>query len=173
MATREVERYNKAVRRNIGCLLTKCEQFSSLGGMELALYISFPEDEGFVSYESANLNWRQDIEAKQVSVQNVRLRPLAGVLCGLGVVGTCWLWWKWQRNYVWLIAQVPGVSHSLVALFSVVISIATSQDGELSVTTKVSISIVSALCGIMIVLTVVYTKLLDNIITPYDKQVVR
>ncbi|KAH7363548.1 hypothetical protein B0T11DRAFT_329515 [Plectosphaerella cucumerina] len=97
-------------------------------------------------------------KALQEAVRNVQLLPLAGVLCSLGVVGTCWLWWKWQTNYVWLIAHVfvPGVSHSLIALFSVV-----------------SISIVSTLCGIMIMLTVVYTKLLDNIITPFDKQVAR
>ncbi|PNH63106.1 hypothetical protein VD0002_g5155 [Verticillium dahliae] len=65
MPTRDVERYNKAVRWNIGSLLTKCEHYSNLRGIELALYVSFPEDGGFVSYDSANLSWRQDIEAKK------------------------------------------------------------------------------------------------------------
>lgn len=64
----------------------------------------------------------------------------------------------------------PGVSHSLIALFSVVVSITTSQDGELSVTAKVSVAITAALSGITITLTVVYNKILDGIITPDDKQ---
>ncbi|KAM9874553.1 osmostress-responsive transcription [Verticillium dahliae] len=76
MAAREVERYNKAVRRNISSLLTKCENYSSLGGIELALYISFPQNGGFVSYESANLNWRQDIEAKDLAVLQPRYPSL-------------------------------------------------------------------------------------------------
>ncbi|KAF3343392.1 Chitin synthase regulatory factor 4 [Verticillium dahliae VDG2] len=33
------------------------------GGIEVALYISFPEEEGFVSCESADLSWRGDIES--------------------------------------------------------------------------------------------------------------
>ncbi|KAH7357682.1 hypothetical protein B0T11DRAFT_229284 [Plectosphaerella cucumerina] len=140
----------------------------------LAGFIVLPNT--FTSIErSGKLGQHEGGKALQEAVRNVQLLPLASVLCGLGFVGTCWLWWKWQANYVWLIAHlfVPGVSHSLIALFSVVISIATSQDGELSVTAKVSISIVSALCGVMIMLTVVYTKLLDNIITPFDRQVAR
>lgn len=64
MTTHEVDRQNKMLRRNIGSLLAKCEDYSNLGGVELALYVSFTEDGGFVSYESANLSWRQDIEAK-------------------------------------------------------------------------------------------------------------
>ncbi|KAH7363593.1 hypothetical protein B0T11DRAFT_329545 [Plectosphaerella cucumerina] len=114
----------------------------------LAGFIVLPNT--FTSIErSEKLGQHQGGKALQEAVRNVQLLPLAGVLCGLGV--------KWQTNYVWLIAHVfvPGVSHSLIALFSVVISIATSQDGELSVTAKVSISIVSALCGVMIMLTAV------------------
>ncbi|KAM9875991.1 hypothetical protein VDGL01_09894 [Verticillium dahliae] len=140
----------------------------------LAGFIVLPNT--FTSIEkSESLRKHQGGKVLQSAVRNVQLLPLAGVLCGVGVLGSCWLWWKWQKNYVWLIAQVfiPGISHSLIALFSVVMSIATSQDGELSVTAKVSISIVSALSGIMIALAALYTKLLDGIITAYDKQVGR
>ncbi|KAH6705708.1 hypothetical protein EV126DRAFT_334438, partial [Verticillium dahliae] len=49
--------------RNIACLLKKCKDCSKLGGIEVALYISFPEEEGFVSCESADLSWRGDIES--------------------------------------------------------------------------------------------------------------
>lgn len=54
----------KATRRNISALLRKCEEYSNLGDIEVALYISFPKQEGFISYESADLSWRGDIEAK-------------------------------------------------------------------------------------------------------------
>ncbi|KAH7363529.1 hypothetical protein B0T11DRAFT_318922 [Plectosphaerella cucumerina] len=55
----------KATRRNISALLRKCEEYSNLGDIEVALYISFPKQEGFISYESADLSWRGDIEAKR------------------------------------------------------------------------------------------------------------
>ncbi|EGY20861.1 uncharacterized protein VDAG_02385 [Verticillium dahliae VdLs.17] len=44
-------------------------------GIDLALYVSFPEDGGFVSYESANLSWHQDIEAKVSSLLRSFLLP--------------------------------------------------------------------------------------------------
>ncbi|KAH7345847.1 hypothetical protein B0T11DRAFT_226583 [Plectosphaerella cucumerina] len=55
----------KATRRNISSLLRKCEEYSNLGDIEVALYISFPKQDGFVSYESTDLTWRGDIEAKR------------------------------------------------------------------------------------------------------------
>ncbi|KAH7363635.1 hypothetical protein B0T11DRAFT_242740, partial [Plectosphaerella cucumerina] len=54
----------EATRRNISSLLKKCEEYSKLGDIEVALYISFPKQEGFVSYESTDLSWRGAIEAK-------------------------------------------------------------------------------------------------------------
>ncbi|PNH36864.1 hypothetical protein VD0002_g10345 [Verticillium dahliae] len=51
MAPKETVRHKKAVRRNIGSLLTKCEDYSNLGNIEVALYVFFPDDGGFVSYE--------------------------------------------------------------------------------------------------------------------------
>ncbi|KAM9874250.1 hypothetical protein VDGL01_11683 [Verticillium dahliae] len=56
MDLNEVGRQKKAVRRNIGSLLTKCEDYSKLGDIEVALYVSFPNDGGFVSYESTDLS---------------------------------------------------------------------------------------------------------------------
>ncbi|CRK35710.1 hypothetical protein BN1708_001341, partial [Verticillium longisporum] len=36
-------------------------------GKELALYVSFADNEGFVKYESTDLAWRQDTEAEENS----------------------------------------------------------------------------------------------------------
>jgi hypothetical protein len=27
-------------------------------------------------------------------------------MCGIGIVGTCWLWKKWRKEYVWLTGQI-------------------------------------------------------------------
>ncbi|EGY20869.1 uncharacterized protein VDAG_02393 [Verticillium dahliae VdLs.17] len=115
MAAREVERYNKAVRRNISSLLTKCENYSSLGGIELALYISFPQNGGFVSYESANLNWRQDIEAKELS----------GVLESTREV----LFQNSQRLAIRLEARLEGIQDVLNALLQGRVPITTGYFG--------------------------------------------
>lgn len=56
--------------------------------------------------ESESLGRHQGGQVLQKAVRNVAILPLAGVLCGLGILGSCWLWWKWQKNYVWLIAHV-------------------------------------------------------------------
>ncbi|CRK44705.1 hypothetical protein BN1723_016382 [Verticillium longisporum] len=46
MVPKETVRHRKAVRRNIGSLLTKCEDYSNLGNIEVALYVFFPDDGG-------------------------------------------------------------------------------------------------------------------------------
>jgi hypothetical protein len=40
------------------------------------------------------------------AVQNVPLLWLAAICCISGTSGMCWLWWKWQENYVWLINRI-------------------------------------------------------------------
>jgi hypothetical protein len=42
----------------------------------------------------------------QKAVQNVPLLPLAG-LCFLGgTIGSCYLWRKWWKNYIWLVGRI-------------------------------------------------------------------
>lgn len=40
------------------------------------------------------------------SVKNIPLLAIAGACCGIGASGMCWLWWKWQGNYVWLLNRI-------------------------------------------------------------------
>ena len=42
----------------------------------------------------------------QTTVRNIQLLPLASVLCFIGTAGICWLWYKWRKNYVWLITYI-------------------------------------------------------------------
>ncbi|KAH8650368.1 hypothetical protein BGZ60DRAFT_389374 [Tricladium varicosporioides] len=40
----------------------------------------------------------EDGEIFQKIIQNVSLLLMAGVMCGIGIVGTCWLWEKWRKE---------------------------------------------------------------------------
>ena len=60
----------KALRRNLQSLVGKCDDYAKLGGCEVGLYITY-DDGRFVSYESDDLGWLQNIEAK------VGRRPLS------------------------------------------------------------------------------------------------
>lgn len=40
------------------------------------------------------------------SIANIGLLIVAGILCGVGVLGITGLWVKWRANYIWLINKV-------------------------------------------------------------------
>jgi hypothetical protein len=42
----------------------------------------------------------------QKTVQNVPLLLITGVMCGIRIIGTCWLRKKWRKEYVWLTGQI-------------------------------------------------------------------
>lgn len=55
---------NRKLNRNIKGLLSKCYKYGKLHGVELALYIDYPEKGEFVSYESDGYNCHDSIEKK-------------------------------------------------------------------------------------------------------------
>lgn len=40
------------------------------------------------------------------SESNIAVLILAGILCGIGLLGITGLWLKWKANYIWLINKV-------------------------------------------------------------------
>jgi hypothetical protein len=73
--------------------------FSWLG---LAGYLVLPNT--FTSLQSSKtLSGSKGGQLLQSTVRNVKLLPFAGVLYLIGVAGISRLWYKWRRNYVWLI----------------------------------------------------------------------
>jgi hypothetical protein len=48
----------------------------------------------------------QTAETILQSVKNVPLLVVAGICCGIGAGGMCWLWWTWRMNYVWLLNRI-------------------------------------------------------------------
>src|SRR5436190_611134 len=67
---------------------------------------------------SGSLRNSKSGQVVQDAVQNVSLLAVASLGCLVGTVGSCWLWHKWRKNYVWLLARIfrPGLLHSLVGL---------------------------------------------------------
>ena len=73
--------------------------------LTLAGYLVLPPT--FTSLQSSNaLSGSVGGQILQNTVQNVQLLPLAGILCLIGTAGTSWLWYKWRKNYVWLITYI-------------------------------------------------------------------
>lgn len=71
----------------------------------LAGYLVLPNT--FTSLKSSKaLSESKGGQILQSTVQNVQLLPFAGILCLIGTAGTSWLWYKWRRNYVWLITYI-------------------------------------------------------------------
>ncbi|KAG9197131.1 hypothetical protein G6514_002244 [Epicoccum nigrum] len=140
--------------------------------LTLAGYVLLPNK--FTSLgNSSSLDGAAGGKAIQDAVRNVQLLPLAGVLCCLGTAGSCWLWWKWRKNYIWLISRIflPGLSHSLIGLLTTLVNVATAQNGNLSLTAKVTVAVTTAVGGRMLGLSVLYGQLLDTLITDRDREV--
>lgn len=53
-----------------------------------------------------------DSEASQIAnsivdaVDNVPLVYVSAFLSGIGALGCIWLWFRWRRNYVWLVNRI-------------------------------------------------------------------
>ncbi|KAF2183889.1 hypothetical protein K469DRAFT_581419 [Zopfia rhizophila CBS 207.26] len=141
--------------------------------LTLAGYVVFPNT--FTSLQSSDsLKESKEGQIIQETVRNVQLLPLAGLSCLIGIAGTFWLWWRWRRNYVWLITRIflLGLSHSLISLLTTVVSVLTTQDRHFSVTAKITITIITVWGGTMLTLAIVYDRILHKIMTPHDKEVV-
>jgi hypothetical protein len=73
--------------------------------LTLAGYVVIPGT--FTSLrDSETLGESKGGKVVQNAVQNVSLPVLAGVLCGVGITGTCWLWLIYRYNYVWLLRHI-------------------------------------------------------------------
>jgi hypothetical protein len=64
-----------------------------------------------------------------------------------------------------------GLSHSLIGLLTTLVNVATAQNGNLSLTAKVTVAVTTVIGGSMLGLSVLYGQLLDNLITDQDREV--
>lgn len=71
----------------------------------LAGFIALPGT--FTSLKSSgSLSDSKGGQVVQDAIQDVSLLAVSSILCLLGTVGSCWMWYKWRGNYVWLLARI-------------------------------------------------------------------
>ncbi|KAF2791199.1 hypothetical protein K505DRAFT_249501 [Melanomma pulvis-pyrius CBS 109.77] len=120
----------------------------------LAGYIVFPAT--FTGLKDVEVNdksgdVREEVKKKALdTVRNAPLLYVAGFACGIGVLGCVALWWKWRKNYVWVINRIflPALMNSVAGLISTLVNVYSARDGQYSVTAKVTL-IVTGVCSVI------------------------
>lgn len=92
------------------------------------------------------------------TVKHVPLLVIAALACGIGASGMVWLWWRWRKNYVWLVNRIflPGSLNSLAGLISTLVNVYTQQDGAWSLTAKVTAIVTGSCMAVTAVLLLLY-----------------
>lgn len=98
----------------------------------LAGYIVFPAT--FNSLQKSSFDDKADTKLKAEALATARNLPLlyvAAVACGVGVMGSVWLWWKHRQNYVWVVNRIflPSLLNSVAGLVSTLVNVYSAQDG--------------------------------------------
>lgn len=122
----------------------------------LAGFIIFPGT--FTSIQGLDLDdpSRSDAEKWVLRrVKNVPLLVIAGVCCVIGASGMCWLWYRWQKNFIWLVNRIflPGALHGLAGEISTIVNVFSQQGGKFSTTALVTAIVTGAcavICGLMV-----------------------
>ncbi|KAF2818043.1 hypothetical protein CC86DRAFT_436514 [Ophiobolus disseminans] len=147
-----------------------CASFSSW--LTLAGFIVLPAT--FTSLKNSDgLGGLAGGKEIQEVARNLELLPVAAILCFLGISSSCWLWWRWHKNYIWLVSRIflLGLFHSLIGLFTTLANVFSAQGGHLSVTARITISVTTACGGCMLILVGLYSHLANNMVTETDKVV--
>ncbi|KAG8679631.1 hypothetical protein FRC09_018836 [Ceratobasidium sp. 395] len=109
-------------------------------------------------------------------VKNVPLLVIAGVCCVIGAAGMCWLWYRWHRNFIWLVNRIflydlslhhygqnqpilmflisPGALHGLAGEISTLVNVFSQQGGKFSTTALVTATVTGActvVCGVLVI----------------------
>ena len=86
-------------------------RYSILAGLfawiTLAGFITLPNT--FTTIQTSNsLSGNEGGKMVQETVRNLQLLPFAGIICFIGIIGTCSLWRKKEcrENYIWLIGHL-------------------------------------------------------------------
>ncbi|KAJ6561768.1 hypothetical protein B0H19DRAFT_943811, partial [Mycena capillaripes] len=117
---------------------------------------------GFVLFPGTFTNLQQNNELGALGITAVNaikhVYVVAWVCTGVGASGMLWLWYRWQGNYIWLVNRIfmPGFLNSLAGVLSTLASVLGSQDATLSISSKSTIIVTSAIAGICGILTAFY-----------------
>jgi hypothetical protein len=70
----------------------------------LSGFIVFPST--FTSFRDFNIHEEGAGMVVWKAVQNIPLIWVAAICCSIGALGMCWLWWRWNGNYEWLVSHI-------------------------------------------------------------------
>ncbi|KAF1961983.1 hypothetical protein CC80DRAFT_488356 [Byssothecium circinans] len=96
------------------------------------------------------------------TARNIPFLYIASFACGIGVLGSLWLWYKHHKNYVWVINRVflPALMNSIAGLISTLINIYSAQEGQFSITARATIIVTSSCSVVTIFLFLVYNSIM-------------
>ncbi|MCJ1391376.1 hypothetical protein MMC18_004240 [Xylographa bjoerkii] len=116
----------------------------------LAGYVVFPATFTTVNHDNKITQAAQTELERQIltEVRNAPLLYIAAICCIVGGSGMIWLWWKWRSNYIWMINRIflPGLLNSVAGLISTLVNIYSAQNGDFSITAKVTV-IATGVCS--------------------------
>ncbi|KAJ6598459.1 hypothetical protein DFH09DRAFT_1258483 [Mycena vulgaris] len=131
----------------------------------------------FTSLQTAGSSAQNEREKAVLrAVQHLSLFVVAFVCSGIGALGMLWLWWRWNRNYIWLNNRIflPGTLNSFAGIVSTLVNVYGVQHGVFVTSSKVTIIVTvaaAALCG---GLTLLYSMvMLKNVKKAHNQEVGR
>lgn len=124
----------------------------------LAGFIVFPATFTSLPEFPDNDDGNQQLNKFVTDVKSIKLLYVASFCSGIGALGMCSLWWRWRRNFVWLLNRIflPGCLNSLAGLISTLVNVYAQQSGEWSVTAWVTAGVTAGACLICGVLFALY-----------------
>jgi drug/metabolite transporter superfamily protein YnfA len=129
----------------------------------LAGYLVFP-----ATFNSLRQNQKLDqqldsgLEAQILKqVKNAPLLYVAAIACGIGVGGCLWIWLQHRKNYIWVINRIflPVFMNSLAGLISTLVNVYSAQQGQYSITAKVTVTVTGACTAVAAGLFLLYNNL--------------
>jgi hypothetical protein len=107
----------------------------------LAGFIIFPGTYTTITQlDNKNLTNNQAATLLITSIKHTKLIIVASVCSGIGSLGMIYLWHLHSQNYVWLLQRIflPGCLNSLAGFISTLISVYSQQNGNWSITARVT-----------------------------------
>jgi hypothetical protein len=119
---------------------------------------------GFVLFPGTFTNLQQNNELGALGItavnviKHLSLYVVAWVCTLIGAAGMSWLWYRWRRNYIWCLNRIflPGFLNSLAGVLSTLASVLGTQNATLSISSKSTIIVTSAIAGICGILSAFY-----------------
>lgn len=123
----------------------------------LAGFVLFPGT--FTSLRTLGAEQGNAVAAELIkTVTQLPLFIVAWICVGIGAAGMLWLFWRWHKNYLWLLNKIwtPALLNSLAGLVSTIASIYGAQHGQFSPTSKATLILTGASSGVFAILTLFY-----------------